>query len=787
MHLLSGKARAFQLLSCLISVLSGYHTYAQTQGVFTLQGTVTDVDGLALPFVTVYLHNTPYGTTTDEAGTYTLPALPVGSYTLRIQTVGYVTFQEMITGTYGRTLTKDIRLQESTTALDEVVVRAQSEATRLQQSAQSITVVEARPFHNRSVTTTDILNNTPGMRIRQQGGLGSEVNTSVQGISGKQIKVFIDGMPLDAFGQGLSMQVIPPALLDRIEIYKGFIPVTFGSDALGSVVNLVTREQHENYVDASYSVGSFQTHKAHLSSRYTGKKMHVGATAFYNYSANNYPVQAAVTNEYGNPVKQTVKRFHNTYHNHFISLEAGIRHRALADRLTLQLSKSGFYDDKQHGTTMDVPFGKVNLSEDGYSASLLYEKHITHALSVNWFSAHSYLKRHYADTSQNIYNWRGNVIGQSQFGGESSYAGNLLTLSSRHTLSRLNVCYEWNEHTALKLNYFLRLMDRSGHDPVAAVYYRKDIFANPTALRKHLIASAFEKTYWQDRLSAITTVRYFHYYALGSNLSAEATSITNRTTAVGYGQAFRYKFNPSGQFKVSYERSVRLPDEAELFGLGNITLPNPSLLPERSHSLNAGLSWHDKTKRLTIESGVFYRLVDDIIYQRLITPVSSQFQNLLKVQVAGIEASTQYTLLPAVRLHAQATYQDLRNKKVSGDLTQRYVGARLPNIPFLFGGTGVTYQKAALFKKTDKLEAWWGLQYVHWFYLYWSIDGRKDTKEIIPDQWIQQAGASYHLKEDQWVITFEANNLFDQRAYDNYHVQRPGRSCALKIRFYLTN
>lgn len=783
------NARVIKFLLFMICMTEGGRICAQashTKGC-RLAGVVADTTGTPLPFVTVYLQQTKFATSTSQDGSFQFEDIPPGSYILTIQALGFHTISKNIILSGGFAQSDRFILREKTTDLDEVIIQGLSEPELQRQSANNVAIINTQALGNRTIGTTDILNTMGGIRVRQQGGLGSDVNMSVQGISGKQIKFFLNGMPLDIFGQGMGINAIPLNILDRIEIHKGFVPVEFGGDALGGAVNLVTYSRMNNYLDATYSIGSFNTHNAHVATRYSRKNYHLAATGFYNYSDNNYPVRVAITNQYGNPEPHTVRRFHNAYSNHLVSVEGGIHHKAFADELTLQLNASGFSDDKQHGTTMEVPFGKVNLKEDAYSVTLHYKKNFAEKLDVDLFSAFSYLNRNYTDTSSSIYNWRGEVIGKSQFGGEASYSGNLLTLHTKNSVYRINLSYHINGQTAIKLNYFSSLMDRSGHDPVAAIYYKKDIFANPTNLHKNIGAVSIEHGFLADRLSSISFIKFFHYRSTGSNLVSEATSLSNTVNRLGYGQAFRYKFSEAGSIKFSYEHASRLPDETELFGLGNIVLPNPTLNPEHSHNINATGSIKNKSKRFSLETNLFYRIVDDIIYQRLITPTSSQYQNLMKVQVAGIEMTTDYKILRTLSITANATYQDLRNRKVSGDLTQRYVGAQLPNIPFLFGSAGIKFEKSSLLNSHDKFEAWWGLRYVHWFYLYWSIDGRKDTKHIIPDQWAQNAGLSYHIKKDKLVATVDVNNLLDQRLYDNYNVQKPGRSCSFKVRFFLSN
>ena len=87
--------------------------------------------------------------------------------------------------------------------------------------------------------------------VRGQGGLGSGVELSINGLGGQAIRYFIDGVPLSSRGSGLSLETLPANIVDRIEIYKGVVPPELGMDALGGAVNIITRKSRASFLDAS--------------------------------------------------------------------------------------------------------------------------------------------------------------------------------------------------------------------------------------------------------------------------------------------------------------------------------------------------------------------------------------------------------------------------------------------------------------------------------------------------------------------------------------------------------
>lgn len=78
------------------------------------------------------------------------------------------------------------------------------------------------------------------MKIRESGGVGSDMAVTMDGFSGKHVKVFIDGVPQEGVGSSFGLNNIPVNFADRIEVYRGVVPVGFGADAIGGVINIVT-------------------------------------------------------------------------------------------------------------------------------------------------------------------------------------------------------------------------------------------------------------------------------------------------------------------------------------------------------------------------------------------------------------------------------------------------------------------------------------------------------------------------------------------------------------------
>ena len=93
------------------------------------------------------------------------------------------------------------------------------------------------------VTLNDLVDRTAGVKVRREGGAGSDFDLTINGMSGNSIRYFIDGVPLETKGTGLSLDNVPLNTVERVELYKGVVPSYLGADALGGAVNIVTRKK----------------------------------------------------------------------------------------------------------------------------------------------------------------------------------------------------------------------------------------------------------------------------------------------------------------------------------------------------------------------------------------------------------------------------------------------------------------------------------------------------------------------------------------------------------------
>lgn len=128
----------------------------------------------------------------------------------------------------------------------------------------------------------ELLSALPGVQVRSSGGLGSYSEASLRGSSGRQVRVLLDGLPLDSGGgESQSLSLISPLLLEEVTIYKGRVPIGLGSGLAGTI-DLRSRRELPQPVVASASLGSFDQRQLDVAGQLGDAQLAVGTQAADN-------------------------------------------------------------------------------------------------------------------------------------------------------------------------------------------------------------------------------------------------------------------------------------------------------------------------------------------------------------------------------------------------------------------------------------------------------------------------------------------------------------------------
>lgn len=322
-----------KIISCVLFMLTCLSQIGViAQNTITLSGKITDQHGTPLSLVTIAVENTTSGTYTDDNGRYSLKVSP-GKCTLVVSLIGYQTVRS--TSNIQQNKTLNFTLEESAVTLNSVEVYGKTQTQKVKEGVFSVNALDIKPIVNSLNNLNDLVNRTTGIKVREEGGVGSDFDLSINGLSGNSIRYFLDGMPLDTKGSGVSLANLPVNIIDRIEIYKGVVPASLGTDALGGAINIITKQEKKNYLDVSYGIGSFHTHKADLNAQFVEPKtgLIIRPTVGVNYSKNDYRMKDVQMRDesgdnfiYGNP-----KRFHDDYFSLLGQIEVGVANKSWAD------------------------------------------------------------------------------------------------------------------------------------------------------------------------------------------------------------------------------------------------------------------------------------------------------------------------------------------------------------------------------------------------------------------------------------------------------------------------
>ena len=282
------KLNRKMLKNYLLIVVASVFSFSAIANTGSLSGTVKLKSGTPVSDANVVIRSLNKHALTDEKGKFDFRNIAYGKYEIIVSSI------EVVQDTFQIQFSKDnnkpvvLIAEPSVFNLNEVVISAKTKKSELETAGFAVSAIEPGKVALQSLQTSELLDRTAGIRIRQDGGLGSRINYNINGLSGEAIKIFIDGVPASNFGAAFSLNNIPPALIERVEVYKGVVPGYLSEDALGGAVNVVLRQKAKNALTTSYSLGSFNTHQWNINGSYRATNgLTAEASAFYNYSDNS--------------------------------------------------------------------------------------------------------------------------------------------------------------------------------------------------------------------------------------------------------------------------------------------------------------------------------------------------------------------------------------------------------------------------------------------------------------------------------------------------------------------
>jgi len=681
------------------------------------------------------------------------------------------------------------RVPPALTPQVEVTVRGASIARRQRSSPLAVEVVELAQHKQRSADLGEVLTRNTSLRVQREGGLGSSGRYSLNGLSGDRVRFFIDGVPLEYSSFQMGVGNVPVNLIDRVEVYQGVVPVRFGADALGGAVNLVTDEHvRVSRGGASYQLGSFGSHRIALGGlKYSEQnRTFAKASAFFDTSRNDYPVDVELTDDRGKLSPATVRRFHDGYRAAGVTVGVGLVDRSWADRLVLQAYAADHRRDVQHNVGMTVPYGEVDYGRGTLGASVSYAKGWSDSGRLDAVFGYSFRRTRFRDSSACRYDWDGRCIFVKPLAGELDSIPADRVLNDHGLFVRSQLTLRPTDGHTVRFALAPTFASRSGYDrQIAAEVY------DPLRAERRLLTGVLGAEYEVDAgsLGSIAFAKLYQQSAVSEEQAAngQPRRREKHEASFGAGDSVRIKLAPQIYLKASYEYAARLPSLDERFGDGGLTLGNSTLEPERSENYNLGAYVDDRKTaigRLRAKLSAAFRRVDDLV-MRVNTGTYFKYENALTARVLGVDSGLGWSSVQDLfGIDLNFSYQDMRNTSHTGRFAM-FRGDRIPNEPYLQAGGAAYLRLRALFSANDSLEFDWTVRHVRRFLLGWESAATDAKRLDVPNQTTHSVLVAYALPRGRSTLgsSFEIQNLSNEKVFDFYGVQRPGRSFHWKMTF----
>lgn len=794
------------LLFMLFSILQAA---AQHRNAAKIIGYVKNSDGKGLPDVTVYIKNTAYSTETDKDGHYILVVAP-GTYEVTGSAIGYLAHKDTVTVSEGESKYAQLRLRtDPRTTLDQVVIEGKTAIQEVRETPFNVVALDAKSMYNSTLDLAHMLDRASGVKIRETGGVGSDMSITLNGFTGRHVRVFMDGVPMEGFGNAFQLNNIPVSVAERIEVYKGVVPIEFGTDALGGVINIVTNQSANTFLDASYSHGSFNTHRSNISLGHTfNSGMSLQIDAFQNYSDNNYRVKTetlefieGTTAAVMSADKHWVRRFHDSYRNETVIAKLGIVGKPWADRMLFGVTMGQMNRDIQNQADMRFVFGERTSFSKSVLPSFSYDKRnlIVNGLSVRVTGNYNYQRAGNVDTAAYRYNW----FGERQERRSRGESGNsiLSDFSNSNQSATANIGYRISEKHSIALNDVISAYTRRPVIEEIPIEDRTPADSMRRTSLKNTLGFSYRFTYNRKWNTNVFAKHYFNKAAgpYSETISGRTTTWEREEFAskTGYGIATTYFFSDI-QVKASAEKAFRLPTDQELFGDEILETGNIALRPENSNNLNLGFTLNKEIRNgytLYVDASGYYRNTMDFIRRTVQENVQTQAftfgnTNHGRVTNLGTDLETRLYYKNTAMIGGTVTYMNIRDREpwmyaVAEGVPNPSYGTRMPNLPYFFGNVDVAYYVHDLFRKGNVLNLSYTFNFIDEIYLKSPNMGYLDSKDIIPKQRYSDFSVTYIMNDGRYNIAFEARNLENALLYDNFSLQKPGRNFTVKFRYYL--
>lgn len=719
------------ILLLLFSILISVPSNAQNYG--TIKGTIKDESsGENLLGANVYLKGTHIGNASDASGNYVISQVPAGTWTIVCSFINYIRTEKEIIIKAGEVLIVDFLMKNDQLTFSEVVVTAtRNEAliTSIPVATEVLTTKKLSESNAKNVGQA--LESIGGSLIKSYGALGSLQSVSLRGSTDSQVLVMVDGQRLNNAQQAsVDLSTIPLESIERIEVVKGGHAALYGSDAIGGVINVITKSMaRKDRIDlrANGTLGTYNT-KVFDASVGFGK-------GNYDILASYNRTQTDGNFKYLNKIGVEKEMLNADTKSDNAFLKMGY---LFDDNSRL----SAFYKYRQSNNgspgSIDYPNGSARNVIDNNHFSVSYEGLTfgAFALTVNAYLIDD--EHHYVNPES----WMGkeeHVYNSLSFGSLVQFFTDL------HDYGLLAYGYEFRKDI-LESDYFVNNISNpfiGKHERnVHSFYFQNDWSYN--------LGGSFN-------LKIVPAIRLDNYpeEGIGSQFSPK----------IGFSLSNNSEWR--GAVRGNFGRVYRAPTYNDLYWPEDTwTIGNPNLRPEKGITYDFGfIVQFIKFGSWSIEATYFASKLDDLI---LWAPaVKWMPTNISKADISGLESKVTWRGFNNL-LGLTAAYTNLSAKDDSND----------PK----------TSGKYLIYRPKDKFDINMNLNYgITSLNLYYTYVGKRfhdsQNKTEINSYELVNAnfGISPKIGDANLNLRFEVNNLFDKKIQVTQGQPVPGREIRLSL------
>ncbi|ELU1436575.1 TonB-dependent vitamin B12 receptor BtuB [Providencia sp. PROV110] len=502
---------------------------------------------------------------------------------------------------------------------DQLVVSANRFEQPISSILAPVTVVTREDIdHWQSNTVVDVLRRLPGVDIAQSGGMGQQSSLFIRGTESRHVLVLIDGVRLNQAGiSGSSdMSQIPISLVQRIEYIRGARSAVYGSDAVGGVVNIITRRDNDGTtLNAGIGSHSYQNYNGSTQQK-IGENTTVTAAGAYTH-----------TKGFDLAPKDVSPRQYDKDGFLSKSLWLGIEHQFSSE--ILAYARAYGYDNRTNYDVSEYAGLSVDtrkLYSRTYETGLKYHQG---KYSSSLMGSYGYSKDYNFDPRKGQYSESANLDESKQY----------------------NI--QWGN------SY---LLDK-GNISAGVDYQRQSIEPSSYAMIS-------EKQTLNN-----TGIYLTGQYAIIDSVTAEAAIRSDHHSEFNWHTTWQsglsWEFYEGYKLIGSYATAYKAPNLTQLYAYSSsaygTTLGNPNLKPEESKQWEIGVE--GTTGPLFWQVNAYHNDIDNLIAYKSGYPTST-YENIGEAEIKGVEWVGEFE---TGILHHQVTYQyvDPRNKKTDKVLERR--------------------------------------------------------------------------------------------------------------------